>query len=121
MTGAIAGFVNLLIWAYLLLAHGKFWRVQRPAANQRVPAIIQDRIAVIVPARNEAEVVGKSIGALLNQTCIGSLHIFLVDDASADSTAQFARETAASEGKTDNLTVINGQPLPQGWSGGPEH
>src|SRR5436309_7946332 len=117
MTGAIAGFVNLLIWAYLLLAHGKFWRVQRPVANQRVPAIIQDRIAVIVPARNEAEVVGKSIGSLLNQTCIGSLHIFLVDDASTDSTAQIARDTAASEGKTDNLTVINGQPLPEGWSG----
>ena len=44
-------------------------------------------------------------------------HIFLVDDASTDSTAQIARDTAASEGKTENLTVLNGQPLPEGWSG----
>ncbi len=117
MTGLVAGFVCLLIWAYLLLAHGRFWQVCRHIASPREPAKVCDRIAVVIPARNEAEVVGRSIGSLLNQTCSEFLHVFLVDDASTDSTAQIARETAASKGKAEALIVIDGQPLPEGWSG----
>lgn len=117
MTGVLAGFVSLLIWAYLLLAHGRFWQVRSHIANQRASSKVQGRIAVVVPARNEAEVVGKSISSLLNQICSESLHIFLVDDASTDSTAEIARDTAASLGKVDALTVIDGQPLSEGWSG----
>ncbi|HKU21064.1 MAG TPA: glycosyltransferase, partial [Terriglobales bacterium] len=46
-----------------------------------------------------------------------SLHIFLVDDSSSDGTAQIARQAAASMGKLASLTVLQGQPLPPGWSG----
>ncbi len=74
-------------------------------------------VAVIVPARNEAEVIGESILSLLNQTCIESLHIFLVDDGSTDSTSEIARQTAALSGQAAALTVMEGQPLPRGWSG----
>ena len=74
-------------------------------------------MAVIVPARNEAEVIGANIRSLLNQTCSESLHIFLVDDGSTDATAHIASQTAALAGKAAALTVIAGQPLPPGWSG----
>lgn len=72
---------------------------------------------MIVPARNEAEVIGESILSLLNQTCSESLHIFLVDDGSTDSTAHIAQQAAALARKAAALTVITGQPLPPGWSG----
>jgi hopene-associated glycosyltransferase HpnB len=117
MPTTLAGFISLSIWIYLLFARGMFWRVRRSMAPESIPAKIQGLIAVIVPARNEAEVVGRSLRSLLDQTCSESLHIFLVNDASTDSTVEIARREAASTGKATALTVIDGQPLPTGWSG----
>jgi hopene-associated glycosyltransferase HpnB len=105
----------LFIWGYLLLARGQFWRV-RPA-HADASAIPPARIAVVIPARNEADVVGLAVTSLLQQTGAGALHIFLVDDGSSDGTAQAARAAAASGGQAEMLTVIDGRPLPPGWSG----
>ncbi len=113
----VAGFISFLIWGYLLLAHGAFWHARRWTAPESLPNRLQGVVAVIVPARNEAEVIGESILSLLNQTCIESLHIFLVDDGSTDSTSEIARQTAALSGQAAALTVMEGQPLPRGWSG----
>lgn len=110
-----AGIISLLIWGYLLLARGQFWRVQAvhpPKANHR-PA----RIAVIIPARNEADVVGQAVTSLLQASGFNTLHIFLVDDGSSDGTAQAAQDAAIAAGRPEMLTVIAGQPLPLGWSG----
>ena len=116
-----AGVLTLLIWTYLVFARGGFWRIH-PAA---VPTVSAEnrvqanpvRIAVIVPARNEADVVGQAIRSLLWQSPQNAIHIFLVDDGSTDSTAQAARETAMAIDQADSLTVIPGTPLPPGWSG----
>ena len=75
------------------------------------------RIAVIVPARNEADVVGRAVSSLLRQTGQNSIHIFLVDDGSTDSTAQVARDAGSAAGQAERLTVVAGSPLPAGWSG----
>jgi hopene-associated glycosyltransferase HpnB len=75
------------------------------------------KIAVIIPARNEADVVGQCVASLLKQAGGHSIHIFLVDDASSDQTAQIARETARAAGASEHLTVIQGSPLAPGWSG----
>src|ERR1700694_2425480 len=117
MLTTIAGLISLLIWTYLLLARVAFWQTGRCTAPESGSEKVRGLIAVIVPARNEAEFIGKSILSLLNQTCSESLHIFLVDDGSIDSTAQIADQTASLAGKTAALTVIEGQPLPPGWSG----
>jgi hopene-associated glycosyltransferase HpnB len=116
-----AGVLSLLIWAYLVLARGGFWRIS-PAASRAISAESRAqansvRIAVIIPARDEADVVGLAIRSLLQQTGGNTLHIFLVDDASTDGTAQAAREAAISKGQEQNLTVVQGSPLPFGWSG----
>lgn len=113
---AIAAAVPALIWGYLLLGRGRFWRIGnlivRPAG---VPAAAR-RVAVIIPARNEAAGIARSIASLLG-SADGSLHIFLVDDSSADGTALLATQAAVSVGKVASLTVLPGQPLPPGWSG----
>src|SRR5450755_266093 len=74
------GSVCLAIWLYLLLAHGRFWMVQRLGAHRSPPAKVSGPIAVVIPARNEADVVGKSVSSLLRQNCAASLHIFVIDD-----------------------------------------
>jgi len=75
------------------------------------------RIAVIIPARDEAEFIGQSVASLLQQTGPHTVHLFLVDDASSDSTAQIAAEAATSIGRSPGLTIMESQPLPAGWSG----
>jgi hopene-associated glycosyltransferase HpnB len=52
---------------------------------------------------------------LLNQSV--AMRVILVDDESTDGTADVARHAAAKVGKPDMLTVIQGKPLPDGWTG----
>jgi hopene-associated glycosyltransferase HpnB len=121
-----AGVLSLLIWAYLVFGRGGFWRIY-PAtsglisdANDRstnAPQVNPVRIAVIIPARNEADVIGRAIRSLLLQRGHNALHIFMIDDASTDGTAQAARATAIAENQAQNLTIVQGIPLPPGWSG----
>src|SRR5260370_15980606 len=109
--------LSLVIWVYLLTARGGFWQVgvnaAAPASDKEFPGLV----AVIVPARNEADVVGESVRSLLGQTGVHSVRVFLVDDCSTDGTAQVARAAAAAAGKLEALTIVEGTPLPSGWSG----
>jgi hopene-associated glycosyltransferase HpnB len=111
-----AGILSLLIWGYLVFARGQFWRIHSssstPSAGVR-PA----RIAVIVPARNEAEFVGCAVTSLLQQTGPHALHVFLVDDGSSDGTARVAQNAANVLGQSEAITIIESRPLPPGWSG----
>lgn len=111
-----AGVFSLCIWAYLVLGRGGFWRIY-PAAPDLSRQGDTVRIAVIVPARNEADVVGRAVRSLLQQTGGNAIHIFLVDDASSDATAPAARAAAIAEGRDLSLTIVSGSTLPAGWSG----
>ena len=118
----IIALLSLLIWCSLLFARGRFWladsAIATPAAGHHsYPYSYPDLVAVVVPARNEAAVVGDCIGSLLRQTGIQAVHVFLVDDGSTDETAQTARTAALQAGNEEALTIITGQPLPPGWSG----
>lgn len=112
----MAGVACVLAWMYLLLAHGRFWMVQRLGA-EIAPLANAGLIAVVIPARNEEDVIGKSVASLLQQSYTGPVHIFVVNDGSTDDTAAAAREAALHSGQEDTLTMVAGQPLPVGWSG----
>jgi len=109
-----AGVVCVAAWVYLLLAHGRFWRI--PLTPHASPSSAGDgrAVAVVIPARNEADVIGRAINSLLRQNC-DKLHVFVVDDNSTDGTAAAARAAAASQ--PQRVTVISGRPLPPGWTG----
>src|SRR5262245_33974466 len=113
----IAGALSLLIWLYLFAAHGHFWRIGRILAGKPAVLAAPARIAVVIPARDEVDVVGRAVTSLLNQGGGHSIQVFLVDDGSSDSTAQAASEGAEKAGKSDVLTVIQGLALVPGWSG----
>ena len=114
---ALSGF-GLASWFYLLLARGGFWRADVrdedgvPPAPTKWPSVI-----AVVPARNEADVIGKSLASLLNQDYAKSLKVILVDDQSDDGTADAARAAAEEASSGDRLTILRGKPLPQGWTG----
>jgi hopene-associated glycosyltransferase HpnB len=108
------------IWIYLLAFRGRFWLEQpRPVGDVPVVAGGQSWPAVIavVPARDEAGVVGRAIGALLRQDYSGDFRVILVDDDSSDGTAAEARAAAVAAGAGDRLTVLKGKRLGQGWTG----
>jgi len=116
--GIIAALV-LAIWLYLIAARGGFWRAAAredngaiASAPSRWPAVV-----AVVPARDEAESVGETIGALLRQDYRGPFAVVLVDDQSRDGTAPLAREAAAAFGAGDRLEIVSGRPLPAGWTG----
>ncbi len=113
----VLGALGALGWVYLLLAHGRFWLIDRLAVGPSASDGRPWRVAVIIPARNEAEVVGHSLSSLLQQAGSAKLAIFLVDDGSSDGTAEAAVATARRAPAGAAVTIIRGRPLPPGWLG----
>ena len=106
------------IWIYLLAARGGFWRAaQRDDAIAIKPLDTVDwpRVVAVVPARNEAGVIGDSIESLLRQDYGGDFAVIVVDDDSRDDTAAAARNTAA--GASNRVIVLDAPDLPEGWTG----
>jgi len=109
----VLSIIVLLVWLYLLLFHGRFWQLRRFLASAE-RSNGQPRIAAIIPARNEADVIGRAISSLINQDVAA---LFLVDDNSADGTANAALAAARMSAFSDKLTVLRGTELPAGWTG----
>jgi len=101
----------LLAWAWLLALHGRFWQ-SGPALAPLHPRAAPP-IAIIVPARDEAALIARSIASLLAQDYPGPFRVVLVDDNSTDATAAIARSLPGAE----RLTVIAGTNRPAGWAG----
>ena len=100
--------IMLAAWVYLLFLHGKFWQSGpelAPMSPTNAPPV-----AVVVPARDEAETIAASLGSLLAQTYQGPLQMVLVDDGSSDGTAEIAA-------RLHGVTIIAAGPRPAGWAG----
>ena len=109
--------LSLVIWIYLLLFRGKFWLSNQRINEQLQPLTQYPSVCAVIPARNEADVLPISLKSLLNQDYPGNLSIILVDDQSDDNTGNVAQEIADNCQKSQQLQVISGQPLAEGWSG----
>jgi hopene-associated glycosyltransferase HpnB len=105
-----------LIWLYLLFFHAQFWRMDQLRLCE--PATAEPkRVAIVMPARNEADVIGRAVGSLLRQDFTGEIRLFVVDDNSSDGTANAARAAAGSLGAAEKLVVIRGSEPLSGWTG----
>jgi len=101
----------LVFWLVMLLLPWQPWRNRETltVANPATHADLSD-ISVIIPARNEASQIPRTLAALAEQG--ENLHVIVVDDQSQDDTASQARSFQHLD-----LSVIDGQALPKGWTG----
>jgi hopene-associated glycosyltransferase HpnB len=112
IAGILFGFVPLAIWLYLALGRDFFWLLRERDDNAAPIPARWPSIVAVVPARDEADVISRSVGSLLAQDYPGDFHIILVDDQSSDGTGDIARALAHN-----HLTVLTGAPRPPGWTG----
>jgi hopene-associated glycosyltransferase HpnB len=107
----------VLIWSYLLLARGGFWRVRRQLSQQRPDSTLACSVVAVVPARNEAGVIAGAVRSLLQQKFSGTVRVIVIDDGSTDGTGNVALQAASSIGAAANLTVIAAPAPPSDWTG----
>ena len=108
--------IPFAVWLYLLLARGTFWRLSEDAT---APGLLVKwpRVVAVVPARNEAGTIARSVAGLACQDYPGAFEIIVVDDQSEDGTATLAQQAAAESGATRRVTVHSVPVLPPGWTG----
>lgn len=112
---SLIGLAGIGSWAWLLTMRGGFWRVEG-TKHAFSPDSWPDVVAVI-PARDEADVIGDAVESLLSQNYPGHLSVVVVDDHSSDGTADLARARAQEMGVAGRLTVVQAPDLPMGWTG----
>ena len=118
---SIAATLSFLAWAYILFHPARPWDFQPVAESlplsELPPVSVWPPVCVLVPARNEAQSLPNTLPALLLQDYPGELKVIVIDDRSEDGTSDVARGIAEKLGKTERLSVLCGEPLPDGWVG----
>lgn len=103
------------LWLCVLVLPWQPWRVRErlePEPGHDAADISLEDVTVLIPARDEATVIGETLAALGHQG--RGLRVVLVDDRSGDDTAAIARQVAPA---TLTLDVRAGAPLAEGWTG----
>ncbi|MCG8543445.1 MAG: glycosyltransferase [Alphaproteobacteria bacterium] len=109
--------LTVIAWGVLICCRGDFWRARERLDGPPGTLSEWPSVAVLIPARDEAAVIGRSLPSVLNQDYPGRLHVILIDDHSRDGTAEKARAAAKSTRRPGGLSVIRSKPLPAGWTG----
>jgi chlorobactene glucosyltransferase len=99
----------LLIISLTMLSNVFFFPRLKSITTPQNPPLV----SILVPARNEAAVIGQTVFNLLHQDH-PNLEIIVLDDQSTDQTTDVALKAGAGDKR---LRIINGIPLPQGWLG----
>ena len=106
----IWGMIALVIWLGLL-ATGFWLCTERDDAVRVAEPAVWPEVVAVIPARNEADVIARSLGSVAVQDYPGSFRVVLVDDNSSDGTGALAHDSSA------RVTVLDGAPLAAGWTG----
>src|SRR5260370_35479473 len=111
----ILAVISLLIWVVLTFLRGAFWQVlafdddiAKKESLERWP-----RVAAVVPARNEAEFIARTVESQAEQEYAGELRVSVDSDDSEAGTAALAREARAQAVVVDLVLV-----LPATWQEG---
>ncbi len=102
--------VQLLVAAVNAVAFPRLAGASREAPSAATPT---DRatVSLLVPARNEAATLPRTLPQLLAQ---GADEVIVLDDASEDGTGELLRSEAE---RHPTLRVVRGAALPDGWNG----
>jgi len=116
MAATVIGAATVVIWVYLLFFRAGFWWA--PYRSTPIPASVPARsVVAVIPARDEAPVIGRAVASLLAQDYRSDLHIVVMDDQSSDGTAEAARAAAIAARASSRLTVCRGKPVQPSGTG----
>ena len=115
MLSIVLAGISAAIWLYLLTGRGMFWLGKIRDDHSPPSPVRWPSVAVIIPARNEAAVIGQSVGSLVRQDYAGALSVIVVDDDSDDGTGVIAKR--AAEETMHAVEIIRSASLPSGWTG----
>jgi hopene-associated glycosyltransferase HpnB len=111
----VASALALLAWLGVLLAPHQPHRLRERLEADSDAAADLSAVAVLIPARDEADVIGRTLAALAAQG--ERLAVVMVDDQSSDETASVAMAAAQASSGALSLRIVRGAPLPAGWAG----
>ncbi len=106
------GSVSTVIWLYLAFFRGAFWRGDQCLSPEYSQLDYWPDVAIVIPARNEQGIIGRTLTSLQNQDYPGHLSIIVVDDNSEDGTGDDIQNTRDTQ-----TELVSGRPLPEGWTG----
>ena len=116
----LAILLGLVFLGWVALGTFVYWSVKggtvlRPGSYPELAAC-PPKVSILVPARNEAEILSAVLESLL---CLDypDFEIILVNDCSTDATGQIAEEWAARPEGQGKLRVIQNRDLPADWTG----
>ena len=110
-----AALFSLLVWIFLLVGRGGFWRADQRLPAEPSPPADWPEVAVLIPARDEAATIGRAVESHVASRYPGALSVIVIDDASSDGTADVAR--AAARGSDRTVHVVQAPALAPGWTG----
>ncbi len=114
MLDTMSGYLSVLaglVWLITLLLPWQPWRNREVLeAETDFSDVDLHDVTVLIPARDEAEVIAGTLQSLKQQG--RGLQVVLVDDDSSDETVNIARASGL-----ENLTIIESKSLPPGWTG----
>jgi hopene-associated glycosyltransferase HpnB len=115
----VLGIITLAIWLHLFFGRGWFWRVRKLDADRPAEYALTEwpSVMAVVPARNEAETIGRAVTSLVAQDYPGELSLIVVDDHSEDATAVIARQVAEASGAGKQVSIVSAPALAAGWTG----
>ncbi len=117
MAWAVIGWAGLVYWGITVwplaesMRHPRF--VGEVCGSEDLVREGAPRVSVIVPARDEGEVIRRCLDSLLAQEYL-NLEIIAVDDRSGDETGGVMDELAVRDGR---LKAVHVKELPAGWLG----
>jgi hopene-associated glycosyltransferase HpnB len=112
-----AAWLAAATWIGLVLARGKFWDARAdclagPAEGPGLPDV-----HAVVPARNEGDVIGRTVASVIAQRYPGRFSVTVVDDRSDDNTAAEIKSAVERAGAASRVSIHRARPRPDGWSG----
>lgn len=113
ITSAVILCLILAAFPALLFVHNL--ALYRPLPRVPEPAFAPEAVSILIPARNEEANIGAALESLLANRGV-ELEIVVLDDGSADRTAEIVSGIAAGDSR---VRLESAPPLPPGWCGKP--
>ncbi len=109
--------VPLVIWTYLGFFRYFFWRPIVLSSNISTHPIKDLQVFAVIPARNEAEVIKKTLLSVLQQDSPALKKIIVINDNSDDQTVTMINQLTKEYDPLNKILLLQGKPLIAGWTG----